>query len=135
MLSTAGFVFDKILDITRCLTYAERMCAHDNSQWAELFRFTLRHDHILTNPLSLFRTLCAGLGPQDRAFHPSDISHFWDSPMGDLFELRMSEPPRDEQEREATDVWKRKVCIYATKTTFHDRNWSDRACAQFSCCG
>jgi hypothetical protein len=109
MLSTAGFVFDEIMDITRCLTHLERMSDFDDSRWAEWLQFVIKHDHLLRKPVQLLRTLCAGMAPESKAFQPKDIHLFWDSRIGCLYDLEMPEPPECEEKKEAIKIWKRSI--------------------------
>lgn len=118
MLSTAGFVLDEIMDITRCLTYLERMSDFDDSRLAEWLRFTIKHNHLLRKPVQLLRTVCAGMAPEDRAFRLEDIHLFWDSRIGGLYDLEMPEPPECEEKKKAIESWKKSVCDFMLQKRF-----------------
>jgi hypothetical protein len=118
ILSTAGFIFDEIVDITRSLTHLERISDFDDSRWAEWVQFVIKHDHLLRKPVQLLRTICAGMAPEDKAFRPEDIKFFWDSPIGELYDLEQPGPPEIEQKTEAVEAWRRSVCAFMLQKRF-----------------
>jgi hypothetical protein len=118
MLSTAGFVFDEIVDITRCLTHLELISDFDDARWAEWLRFMLKHRHLLKDAFPLLRTVCAGMVPGYKAFRPRDVHLFWDSPISGLYDLQKPQTPQSEQETEAVESWKRTVCAFMLQKRF-----------------
>lgn len=118
MLSTAGFVFDEIVDITRCLTHLESISDFDDSRWVEWLKFAIKHEHLLRNPVSLLRTVCAGMAPKGKAFQPNDIHLFWDSPIAGLWDLERPGRPGSEEETEAIEAWTRSVCAFMLQKRF-----------------
>jgi hypothetical protein len=118
MLSTAGFVFDEIVDITRCFTHLELISDFDDARWAEWFRFMLNHRHLLKFSFPLLRTVCAGMAPEDKACRPRDVHLFWDSPISGLYDLEQPRPPPSVDETEAVEAWKRIVCAFMLQKRF-----------------